>query len=278
MIVWGSTFVVTKAAASEIPPATLAALRFLVASIVLAPMALARGGFARLPRPVPWATLSWMALTGIAAFTLGFNYALAQGSASQGALIFALVPAAVTLAAILFLQERPSRTRLAGIVLAILGVILLAAAGRAGDQAPQPLLGALWMVTAIVSWAAYTVLAKRLAQIDHIVTIAVVSVIGTAMLAPLAVAESIDAPWSSPSTSAWLGLLFLGVAASALAYVVYGYVLRELDATTVGVYSNLDPIVGVATAVLFLGETLHAGQVVGGLVALAGMWLASRPD
>ena len=85
-------------------------------------------------------------------------------------------------------------------------------------------------------------------------------------------------PWPSPSLQGWLGTLFLGVVASALAFVVYSRALRELDASLVGAYLNLDPIVGVLTAVLFLGETLGAWQILGGVIALAGMWLASSRE
>jgi drug/metabolite transporter (DMT)-like permease len=66
-----------------------------------------------------------------------------------------------------------------------------------------------------------------------------------------------------------------GVVASALAFVVYSRALRELDASLVGAYLNLDPIAGVLTAVVLLGETLGLWQMSGGVVALTGMWLAS---
>jgi drug/metabolite transporter (DMT)-like permease len=278
MIVWGSTFVVTKAAARDIPPLTLAALRFVIAAIVLIPFALHRGGFRRLPNPVPWRALLLMALTGIAAFAITFNYALVYGSAAQGALIYALVPAAVAVAAVWFLKEKLSKQRVAGIVLSIIGVVLVAAGGESTLAAPRPVLGALWMLGAVMTWTAYTVLAKRLADIDYVVTIAVISALGAVMLMPLAAFELLAASTLSPSIRAWSGALFLGVFASALAYIAYGFALRELDATVVGVYTNLDPIVGVITAVLFLGETLYGGQVLGGLVAFLGMWLASRSD
>jgi drug/metabolite transporter (DMT)-like permease len=98
------------------------------------------------------------------------------------------------------------------------------------------------------------------------------------MLLPFAVIEFLQRDWVSPSMSAWASLLFLSVVASALAYIVYGYVLRELDASVVGIYTNLDPIVGVLIAVLLFGESLHAGQITGGLIAIAGMWLASVED
>lgn len=276
MVVWGSTFVVTKSAAREIPPLTLAALRFLIAALVLAPVALHRGGFARLPRPIPWAALLALALTGIAVFAITFNYALVYGSAAQGAIIYALVPAAVALAAVWFLKEKLSKQRILGIVLSIVGVALVALGGEASLAAPNPMLGALWMLGAVLMWTTYTVIAKRWAKVDHVVMITTISALGATMLLPLAAFELHAGGSFAPTLAAWSGAFFLGVAASALAYLAYAFALRELDASVVGVYTNLNPIVGVATAVIFLGETLHTGQMLGGLIAFAGMWLASR--
>jgi drug/metabolite transporter (DMT)-like permease len=275
MIVWGSTYVVTKAAVREIPPLTLAVLRYLIAAGVLVPIAIARGGLMRLPRPLPVAPLVWMGLTGIAILTVGFNYGLVYGSASQGALVYALGPAAVAVAAVLGLREPLSKRRLVGIVLSVAGAALVVAFGEMDRTAPRPLLGALWMLAGVVAWAYYTVIAKRLAHADQVVVIAWVSIIGTAMLLPGAAVELLQNPTPRPSLGAWLGTLFLGAVASAVAYVVYSRVLRELDASLVGAYFTLDPIVGVATAVGFLGEELRWGQVVGGVIALAGMWLAA---
>jgi drug/metabolite transporter (DMT)-like permease len=275
MMVWGSTFVVTKTAVSEIPPLTLGALRFFIAACVLVPIAAARGGLDRLPRPLPLAPLVLMGFTGIALFHVGFNYALVYGSASQGALVFALIPAAVAVAAVIGLKEAPSKRRVAGIALSICGVALVVSTGEQDGASPRPLLGALCMLGAVVAWAVYTVIAKQLADADQVVVIACVSVIGMAMQFPLAAAELSHAAWPNPSLQGWLGALFLGVVASAVAFVIYSRALRELDASLVGAYINLDPIVGVLTAVLFLGETLGVGQVLGGVIALAGMWLAS---
>jgi drug/metabolite transporter (DMT)-like permease len=274
MIVWGSTYVITKVAVREIPPLTLAVLRYLIATSVLVPIAIARGGL-RLPPPFPVAALVWMGLTGIAILTVGFNYGLVYGSASQGALVYALGPAAVAAAAVLGLHEALSRQRIAGIVLSVAGSALVVMSGAADRAAPRPLLGALCMAAGVVAWAHYTVIAKRLADADQVVVIAWVSIIGTAMLVPFAAAELLQSPIPWPTPAGWLGVLFLGAVASAAAYVVYNRVLRELDASLVGVYFTLDPLVGVATAAVFLGEVLRGGQVVGAVIALVGMWLAA---
>jgi drug/metabolite transporter (DMT)-like permease len=275
VIVWGSTFVVTKAAVHDIPPLTLTFLRFLIASAILVPIAAGRGGLGRLPRPLPLAALAWMALTGVAIFHIGFTYAMVFGSAAEGAIVFALVPAAVVVAAVVGLKEVPSKGRITGILLSVCGVALVVATREGGGASPAPLLGAVFMLGAVAAWAAYTVLAKRLAGTDQVVVIACVSVMGMTMVLPAAAVELALVPWPDPSRQAWLGTLFLGGVASALAFVVYSRALRDLDASLVGAYLNLDPIVGVLTAVILLGETLGVWQMVGGVVALAGMWLAS---
>jgi drug/metabolite transporter (DMT)-like permease len=275
MIVWGSTYVVTKAAVREIPPLTLAALRYLIAAVVLVPLVMARGGAMRLTRPLPFPRLAWMAFTGIVVLTVGFNYGLIYGSASQGALIYALSPAAVAIGAVLWLKEALPRGRIAGVVLSVGGAALVVASGVPDRAAPQPFLGALCMLAGVIAWAYYTVIAKRSASADQLTIIAWISIIGTAMLLPLAAAELLQRPLLRPSLQAWLSMLFLGAVASAAAYVGYNWALRELDASLVGAYFTLEPIVGVVTAVVVFGEVLRTGQVVGGVIALIGMWLAA---
>ena len=275
MIIWGSTFIVTKAAAAEIPVLTLALLRFFMAALVLVPLALLRGGLKQLPQPLPLTVLTLMAITGMVLFTIAFNYALVLASATQCALIFAAMPAAIALAAVLFLRERPTRQRVTGMVLSVVGVAFVISTGEHASGSPEPLLGALWMLGAVLSWTIYTVIAKRVEQLDQVVVITCVTLLAVAMLLPLALIESAQRPWAWPSLQAWLGVAYLGVAASALTYVAYGYALRHLEASVVGVFSNLDPIVGVLSAVLLLQEPLHWGHAVGGVVALTGMWLAS---
>jgi drug/metabolite transporter (DMT)-like permease len=275
MIVWGSTYVVTKAVVRDIPPLTLAVLRYLIAAGVLLPIAIARGGSMRLPASLPLGPLVWMGLTGIAILTVGFNYGLVYGSASQGALVYALSPAAVALAAVLGLHEALSKRRLAGVALSMAGTALVVASGKVDQAAPRPFVGALCMLAGVAAWAIYTVVAKRLANADQVIVIAWVSIIGTAMLLPLAVFELLREPLPRLTLEGGVGTLYLGAIASALAYVVYSWVLRELDASLVGAYFTVDPLVGVGTAVVFLGEALRRGQVTGAIIALVGMWLAA---
>jgi drug/metabolite transporter (DMT)-like permease len=216
-----------------------------------------------------------MSTFGFVLYYATFNYSLLYTSASQGALIQALLPAAVAIAAALYLRERPSKQRVLGILLSIAGVVLVISFGKSDETASQPVLGALLMLASVAAWALYTVLAKRVAEADEMLITAVSMSLATVMLLPLVLFELRDHSWPAFSSAAWLNILYLGVIASGAAFVIYNRALRDLDASAVGVWINLAPIIGVVSAVLFLGESLHPWQIAGAAIALAGMWLSS---
>jgi drug/metabolite transporter (DMT)-like permease len=101
------------------------------------------------------------------------------------------------------------------------------------------------------------------------------SAIGALLLLPPSAFEIVTSGWPTVTVDGWLGVIYLAVFASAGAYALYNFALRELDASTVGAYTNIDPLVGVLTAFLFLGETLSPVQAVGAAIVIAGMWFAS---
>jgi drug/metabolite transporter (DMT)-like permease len=275
MIIWGSTFVVTKAAAQQFPPLTLGFLRFAFGSLALAALLRARGRLTAPWRAAPWRQLLLLAFTGVAVFTSAFNYALVYGSAAQGTLLYALVPAAVAVCAALILRERLTQRRVIGVALSIGGAVLLVTGGEAEAlRAPAPLAGAAFMLGAVVMWALYTVIAKSVAHADLMQVTLAIAILGAGMLLPASAIELAVLGWPAPSAAGWLGVLYLAVLASAAAYVLYGFALKKLDASTVGVYNNIDPVVGLVIA-FALGETLAWLQAGGAAVVLLGMWLAS---
>jgi drug/metabolite transporter (DMT)-like permease len=275
MVVWGSTFVVTKAAMREFPPLTLAFLRFAIATMVLAPL-MRRSALVELRRSASTGRLLFLAFTGIALFTAAFNFALVYGSAAQGALLYATIPAVVAICAVLFLKERLSRRRIFGIALSMAGAALIVASGEAGaGDAPAPLLAAALMLFTVVLWGAYTVVAKPIAAANQSAVTFALSAIGALLLLPPSAFEIAALGWPTATAQGWVGVIYLAVFASAGAYALYNFALRELDASTVGAFTNIDPLVGVMTAFLFLGETLSPVQFGGAAIVIVGMWLAS---
>ena len=275
ILVWGFAYVVTKSGLSALPPMLFALLRYAVASILLVPLALARGGLSKLPQPVPWTTIILMSVTGVGLYYVLFNLSLSYTSASQTALIQSAFPAIVAIMAAFWLHEHQTRRRIIGIVLAVAGVALIVARGPADDTASNPLLGNLLAFASVLCWGMYTILAKRMSTADPIAVTAVISLIGTVMLVPAVLIENAPLSLSAIPREGWLAILYLGGLASAASYLLYMRALRELDASLVGTYINLAPVIGVVSGVLVLGESITATAVIGGVMVLAGVWISS---
>ena len=276
IFIWGFAYVVTKSGLSTVPPMLFALLRYAVASVLLVPLALARGGLSRVPQPVPWKTLLLMSLTGVTVYYILFNLALAYTTASQTALIQSAFPAIVAIMAFLWLHEHVSKRRVVGIVLAVIGVVLIVANTEADAGARDPLLGNALAFASVLVWGVYTILAKRMAKADPIAVTATISLIGTILLIPAVLIEGANVSLSSIPKSGWVPILYLGALASATSYLLYSRALRDIDASLVGTFINLSPVIGVVAGVVVLDESVTVPAIIGGILVLAGVWISSR--
>jgi drug/metabolite transporter (DMT)-like permease len=281
MVIWGSSFAVTKASLAQVPPITFAFIRFSLASVILLIMAAVqrrRAGAAAAPAP-GWRSVALIGLSGVTLYYVTSNLALYYATASQGALVQSAIPAVTALLAAVMLKERLARRQWAGIGLSVLGALLIVAGAvaraPAAGQGRNPLLGAALMFGAVLVWAVYTVLAKQLAHTDPYLVTAYSAVLGTILLAPIALLELHGQPLPALGLADWLRLLYLGILSSAFGYFLYNWSLAHLSAGQTANFVNLMPIAGVAIAVLFLGESVSLIQLMGGAVVLIGVWLAT---
>ena len=276
MVVWGSTFVVTKAAMTEMPPLTIAFIRVAIGTLILMPFAFRRNRGTHAALPWRWITL--MGFVGVALYYVVFNLSLAYTSASQGALVQSSIPAVTAMIAVLWLREAAGKVRMLGILLSIIGVAIVFAGStaQASDTAPAPVFGNVLMFASVVCWGWYTAMAKRVAQCDAIVVTTWVTGIGALLLLPLCVLELLEEPWRMPTARAWFGVAYLGVFASGAGYLLYNFALKQMAASQVGVFTNLIPIVGVFAGVIALGEPLSWQAIAGGVIVMIGVWLTSR--
>ena len=208
MVIWGSTFVVTKGINEQVPPFTLAFVRVAIGALVLLGCA-----WSGRPRRQPFA------LVGAAvghddhdgagrrgAVLRVFNYSLVYTSASQGALVQSCIPAMTALVAVVWLREHASALRWTGIALSMVGVLIVfSGVGRAVRCAS--LLGNVLMFVSAVLWGVYTSMAKRVATYDPLQVTAGIIGAGAVMLLPLAASRSLPKGCrasTSRAGSAWL--------------------------------------------------------------------------
>lgn len=283
MVIWGSTFVVTKEVIAEFPPFALAFARVAIGALVLLPFAVMRHRRAAPGQQLPWVAIIALAFIGVALYYAAFNSSLLYTSASQGALVQSCIPAMTALVAVLWLGERASATRWLGISLSIVGVLIVFSGASSQDEASNThsgaqstLIGNLLMLATVVCWGVYTSLAKRIAAFDPVVVTASITGIGALMLLPVAVMEIAAQGSPQSSTTGWLSVFYLGAIASGAAYMFYNAALRHVDASEAGAYTNLIPIVGVATGIVVLDEPLSMRAIVGGIVVMTGVWITGK--
>lgn len=268
--IWGSTFIVVRLLVLESTvPMTITALRFLLAYLLLMPFVRKQGYNHRMmfkPRFILFGMLGVVLPFGLD------NIALMYTSAGSASLIYAAFPAVVMLFSSIFLKEKISARKIAGILLAIVGVVVISWEGL-GVLNATILLGDSLVMGSVFSWAAFTILSRKTNDQYSPLVITQASFGGALLfLVPVSLGEM---AWLGVPHFSWLGILailYLGLGASALAFFLWNYALVEVEASVAGVFSNLQPVFGLLFAVLG-GESLLPLQALGGGLSLAGVWL-----
>lgn len=277
MVVWGSSYAVTKIIVYEVTPLTLAFYRCTIGSLTLLSILYFRnrGQLPAILAGVPWGTVILLGFFGVTVFYTFFNISVKMTSASVGALLQGFIPVSIAILAAVFLKERLSLKQVAGVILSVTGVILIGFLSPNDNDVSNSLLGNGLMIVAVIGWGIYTILAKRVADRDPLLITSLSTLAGAILLLPGAIYENKGAAWPPISLSAWLVVLFLGAVASGICYLLYNKSLQLLSASQVGNLINLDPLVGFIIALLFLHESVNALQIGGAVLVVVGVVLSS---
>jgi drug/metabolite transporter (DMT)-like permease len=271
VVIWGLSFPSTKAALAVFQPMTLALLRFVIGCAVLYPIKRKLAPDDRLVlRDVP--AMAGAGIFGVTLYFLCENYGIKLTTASESALIVAIIPAMILIAESVLTRRRrlPSPAQGLGAVLSFVGVALLV---HNGFRLSGSTAGYLFMLGADVAWVVYTFLTNGLfGRYQRISIVYWQSVFGLVGLVPFAAAES--SAFTMPSLAGCLNLAYLAVACTALGYWFYTWALEFLGAVTTTMFINLIPVVAVVAGAM-LGERLSGLQMLGGTLAVGGVFVSS---
>ena len=271
VLFWGVSFISIKIAVTEIPPITMALIRFAIASLLLVII---------LRRVEPGTTAGkadfpLLILGGILGITLYFffeNIGVKLSTATNASLIVTVVPIIAIILDVLFFHSRISMLKLAGVGMAIVGTYLSVTANGEVDFSSKNFKGNMFMLGAMLSWALYTLVNKKLqVKYSGIFLTTYQTVIGTICLMPLSMAEYEQ--WKIFSLTAFWNVIFLAICCSVICYLLYMYVLKRLDVAITTLYLNLVPVVGVASGYLILNEKVLAIQIFGGLITILAIFI-----
>ena len=282
---WGGMYVVGKASFSSIPPITLGLLRLLVGGAVLwvALQVCSRlQGMSSMRRKLSsqeWRRLpllgACVAATIITQF-VGTNLATAH----DGALLTTTTPIFILPLAWLLLHERPGWRVLAGMLVALAGIVLVVELQQGSSSSViswgQALLGDSLLIVSAVLWALFTVLGTPLVRGSSALVVSTYATLWSLVfIAPFALWEMVHYPLTLPTLPSLGSVLYLGIGATALAWFLWYKGVERLPASVAAVFFFAQPVVGGLLSALFLHERLGMSFWLGGFVLAVGIVLAS---
>jgi drug/metabolite transporter (DMT)-like permease len=277
-VLFGASVVAVRVAVRDVPPFSLAVLRFGQGGLLLL-------GFLLVVAPgllrARWERLRLFGLLGVvlfALFPLTFNIGLRFTEASRGALMLASMPIWSALLGRI-VGERLAGRQVAGVVVSVLGIgLAFVEPGRAFGGGARSLVGdGLLLLTGLLG-ALYGLIAKRVLVVDNPATVTTYAMlIGAVLLLPAALVEGM-VPAIGRLDGQLLGLVaFLGVPGGAIAFLLWTWALSRLTPTQVAVYVNLNPVVAALLGVLLLAERRSGLFLLGFAAVVTGVLLVNWP-
>jgi drug/metabolite transporter (DMT)-like permease len=209
-------------------------------------------------------------------FTLGLRYT----NVTHSSIIVGMAPIYTLTLAVLLRLEEPTWRKAIGMAMAFTGVAILAFATGISHHSPT-LLGDAITMCGSLGFAMYVVLGKRVAfKYDALTMTTWNFIFGALLILPLAVQQGVSIhlfqTWRTIPWQAWGCLVFTGLFSSTLAYLFYYWLLRYLEASQLASFSYLLPVSASGLSILFLGERGSYLELLGGALALLGVyWIES---
>lgn len=267
--IWGLTYTILKYSLETLAPAQIAFFRFFVSSLLFIPILLI---FREKYSSADILRIIALALTGVMMYQLFFIYGEKGMSAGNASFVVSMEPIFIVLFSVALREDKLHLRFLLGIAIATVGLIVLL---QPQSMKLNEYLSVLLILIAAASWGVYTVLGRKLLAAHNPVNVtAMVSVIGAVMLFPFSGTDSISILVSLRG-NALAAILFLGILATFLGYILWFDGLKYVKASVAGTTLYLTPFVTVLTADFMLSEAPSLATVAGGLLITMGIAISN---
>lgn len=264
-ILWGSLYVVSKAVLDRLPVFTVSFLRFAIGGTSLFLLIRRR----TLPR-IEKRDYIYVALIGVVGYFIALG-AQIMGTQLAGASVASLVnslnPVAILIAAALILGEKLTWRKVAGVLVALVGVYFIIGGGRGGA-----LWGIVCSLFSVLLWSVVSVFIRKVTQkYDPLQITTYGLLIAAACNLPVAAVETAAAGGIAFDLGTVGALLYMGIACTGLGHLLWNKSLSVLPAGTCSLFYPIQPVTSVLLGALFLGETISIKTVIGGLLIALGI-------
>jgi drug/metabolite transporter (DMT)-like permease len=268
---WGSAFVGIRAAGTAFSPGSLALARLLVSCVVLGAVALVRRD--PVPRRRDLAQIAVYGVLWLAVYSTALNAAERIVDAGTAALLVNVGPVVVAILAGIFLREGFPPRLFAGCAIAFAGCALI---GLATTQSRNgAAVGIVLLGIAVVAYSTAIVVQKPvLARVPPFQVTFIGVVAATIACLPFAPSLASEVAKAGAGAIAWT--VYLGAFPTAVGFATWGYALRRTNAGQLGTLTYLAPVVAFLLSWAVLRETPPLPAIFGGVLALAGVYVARR--
>ncbi|CBS87873.1 DMT family transporter [Azospirillum lipoferum] len=274
---WAGNAVLGRAVAGAVPPIGLAFWRWCLGMLIVLPFAWPHLRHDITPILARWKSVLLLGTLGIGIYNTFQYIALNTTTALNCVMLQSSMPVMIVLMSLVLFRDRIGAMQGVGIVVSLVGAMTLISHGD-----PATLLGLelnagdVWMLAAVVIYAAYTTLLRRRPPIHGLSFIVVTFAIGAVELLPFYIWESLS---GHPVQASGITLLAVGYTVlfpSIAAYLCFNRAVELLGPNTAGLAIHLVPVFGSLLAILFLGEQPHLYHGIGIALIAAGIVLATR--
>ncbi len=273
VVLWGVSFVATKAALREVSPVTLIFTRFALGIAVLFLILKLRRESLIPPRDT-WLMLAVMGFVGIFVHQMLQAHALTLTTAVRTGWLIGLIPIWSAVLSAVFVGESFGPRKVFGLFLGTLGALLVMTRGELSSRVLvlPATRGDLLILASTVTWAIYTIMGRgTLKRLGSARATAAAMFVGWAMLIPFFVSAAGWQEYRSLSSTSMIAIVFLGVGCSGLGYLFWYAALERIDASQVAAFLYIEPLVTLLAAVALLGESVAVSTVLGGVLVLFGV-------
>ncbi len=279
-VLWACSYVAAKFVLRDISANMMNALRMIISAMVLLPLLLAlRKELNLTRRDLP--QLALLATVGIVmAKTLEFG-GLAFSTASDVALLITSESIFTAVLSWLLLRERFKPLTGFALLLGLVGVYLIVERSLLPNIPPGGgalrILGDLLVILGLICEAFYTVRGKALLVKHPPLLITSAAIVGSAIIwVPLAGGEVLYSGWHPLSLTAWLGLGWLAIMSTVVAYLAWFKGLEKVDGSAAASTLFIQPLLGTILAIMLLNDQLLPTTIIGGILIVISVYLISR--
>lgn len=272
MLLWSGNMIIGRAVRDDIPPFTLAFVRWTGAFLIVLPFAARQVVAERAKLLRQWQPILLLGLTGVASFNAFIYSGLRHTTATNALLLQAAIPALVLLFDRVIFGLRSPVLQLGGVLVSTVGVLVIITRG-----APEALLGLhfgigdVLVLCGVLAWSLYTSLLKLRPDCHPLSFLVTTFAIGAVAMLPLAASE-----WREVAAIDWRPAVFgafayVALLPSVVAYALYNAAVAEVGAVRAGQTISLMPLFGAFLAAALLGEPLLRFHLAGMVLILLGI-------